>query len=317
MGGRTPLGPVAVGAAPPSVQLNEFDDLQTDFSLYYLAPADVAPAPASSSRLANLSILTSLDRPGDTFTLGCVVGGGGTSGAAPLVVRAAGPSLRLFGIDSALDDPRFDVFAQGRRVGGNDNWGGAGGLAQAMAAVGAFAFAGTNSRDAAALLSLPGGAATVDVSAAGNGTGAVLAEIYDATPLAGGTAAAPRLLNASVLKPIGRGFSLGFVVAGAAAKNVLLRAIGPTLRSGFGVDDAAADPRLTLQRGPSVLATNDNWGGTAALSAAFASVGAFALPGDSRDAALVYSVLPGNHTVVVSDGGEAGGRILVEIYELP
>jgi hypothetical protein len=158
---------------------------------------------------------------------------------------------------------------------------------------------------------------TVEVSAAGNGTGAILAEIYDATPAADFTAATPRLVNMSVLKPLGGGFSLGFVVAGTAPKSVLIRAIGPTLQTLFGVADAVGDPRLALHRGPSVLATNDNWGGTAAFSSAFTSVGAFALPGDSRDAAVIYSVLPGNHTIAVSDGGGADGRILVEVYELP
>ena len=136
MGGRTPLGPVAVGTAAPTAELNEFDDLQTDSSLYYLAAADVAPAPPGNSRLSNFSIFTSLDRPGDTFTLGYVVGGSGAGGAKPLVVRAAGPSLRPFGITNALDDPKFEVFAQNQRVGGNDNWGGTAELARAMAASG-------------------------------------------------------------------------------------------------------------------------------------------------------------------------------------
>jgi hypothetical protein len=317
MGGRTPLGPVAVGTDAPTAQLHEFDDLQTDSSLYYLAAADVAPAPADDSRLTNLSILAVLDRPGDTFTLGCVVGGAGTRGTKPVVVRVAGPSLRPFGITHAADDPRFEVFAQNQRLGGNDNWGGSDVLARTMAAVGAFAFAGADSRDAAALLTLPGGAATVDVAAAGTNPGAVLAEIYDATPSADMTTTTPRLINASVLKPLGPGFALGLVVAGPAPKNILIRAIGPTLQSSFNVTDAVGDPRITLQRGPSVLSTNDNWGATAALSAAFATVGAFPLAADSRDAALVYSVLPGNHTVSVSDAGRATGRILVEVYELP
>jgi hypothetical protein len=35
-GGRTPLGPISVGGPAPTVQLNDFDDLQTDRSLYYV-----------------------------------------------------------------------------------------------------------------------------------------------------------------------------------------------------------------------------------------------------------------------------------------
>jgi hypothetical protein len=317
MGGRTPLGPVAVGSPAPTAHLNEFDDLQTDQSLYYLAPADAGAAPASSSRLSNLSVLTSIDQPGGGFTLGYVVGGSGTSGSKSLVVRTVGPSLRAFGLTNAVADPKFEVFSGIQKVGENDNWGGAENLARAMSAVGAFPLAGADSRDAASLLARPGGMTTVEISAAGNGTGAILAEIYDATPAADFTAATPRLVNMSVLKPLGGGFSLGFVVAGTAPKSVLIRAIGPTLQTHFGVTDAVGDPRLTLQRGPSILAANDNWGGDTAVGAASSAVGAFALPGDSRDAALVYGVLPGNHTVAVSDGGGAGGRILVEVYELP
>ena len=42
----------------------------------------------------------------------------------------------------------------------------------------------------------------------------------------------------TVLKTLGGGFSLGFVVDGPAHKNILIRAIGPTLKSLFGVTDA-------------------------------------------------------------------------------
>ena len=41
---------------------------------------------------------------------------------------------------------------------------------------------------------------------------------------------------------------------------------------------AIADPQLTLFSGQTSIGTNNNWGGTAALSAAFTAVGAFALP---------------------------------------
>jgi len=35
-GGRTPLGPISIGGSAPAAQLNDFDDLQSDRSLYYL-----------------------------------------------------------------------------------------------------------------------------------------------------------------------------------------------------------------------------------------------------------------------------------------
>lgn len=270
-----------------------------------------------SSRLSNLSILTSLDAAGDAFTMGYVVGGTGTSGPKPLVIRAAGPSLAALGVAGTLGDPRLELFTGAAKLSENDNWGGSAAVANAMAAVGAFAYAGPDSRDAAVAIAVAGGDNSVKISGVGNATGAVIAEIYDATPSADFTATTPRLVNVSVLKPLGAGFTAGFVVGGSGLKNVLVRAIGPTLGTAFGVGGAVVDPQLTLYSGQTIVAANDNWGGGPTLAAAFASVGAFALPADSRDAAVVAALAPGNYTVQVAGVTGATGMILVEIYELP
>ena len=269
------------------------------------------------SRLINLSVLAPLATPGDTLTLGYVMGGTGTAGTTPLLVRAAGPSLGPLGVAGPLADPKIEFFAGATKTGENDNWAGAGAVASAMAAVGAFAYTGPTSRDAAVVLTVAGGDNSVRVSAADNGTGRVIAELYDANPAAGLTGVEPRLVNASVLQQVGTGFTAGFVVGGTSVKHVLIRAVGPTLGSAFGVGGAVSDPQLTLNSGPTAIATNDNWGGGATLGSAFASVGAFALPANSRDAAVMASLHPGNYTVQVSGVGGANGLVLVEIYELP
>jgi hypothetical protein len=106
----------------------------------------------NSARLINLSVRTTIPTSGDSFTLGYVVGGG--SGTKPLVIRAAGPSLSAFGISDALADPKLELFASSASSGENDNWGGGAALTEAMAAVGAFAFAGPTSRDSAVLANL-------------------------------------------------------------------------------------------------------------------------------------------------------------------
>lgn len=49
---------------------------------------------------------------------------------------------------------------------------------------------------------------------------------------------------------------------------------------------------------------------------AFAQAGAFALPADSRDAAVVVRLPPGGYTVVVSGVAATIGTALVEIYDL-
>jgi hypothetical protein len=96
------------------------------------------------------------------------------------------------------------------------------------------------------------------------------------------------------------------------AKNVLLRAVGPGLAQ-FGVSGTMPDPKLDLFQGSTLQVSNDNWGGTSTLTTTFASVGAFALPPTSLDAALLSSV-DGGRTAQIS--GAAAGNVLVEAYDV-
>jgi hypothetical protein len=268
-------------------------------------------------RIINLSILTSIAASNDSFSMGYTVGGDGTTGTKPLVIRADGPSLGALGVSGALDDPQMDFYAGSTRTGGNNDWGGGSDLAAAMSSVGAFPFASPASKDAAAFANLPKGGNSVVVSANGNGTGAVIAEIYDATPAASFGAATPRLTNVSVLKPIGNGLTAGFVIGGSTPRPVLIRAIGPSLAT-FGVSGVLSDPQLMLfDSSQATVGQNDDWGGSTALTAAFGITGAFSLPANSKDAALVTTLSPGLYTVQVSGVGGATGIALVEIYELP
>lgn len=276
----------------------------------------VAPA-ANFGRLINLSILTDIPAPGESFTMGYVVGGTGTAGAKPLVIRAAGPSLGALGVPGTLANPQIELFAGSSKVADNDNWGGGATLANAMAAVGAFAYARPDSLDAAAARAVTTRDNSVKVAAADTGTGTAIAEIYDATPAAEFNLTTPRLINVSVLKHIGTGLTAGFVVGGPSARTVLIRAVGPTL-GGFGVDGVVTNPRLTLfAAGGTELGGNDDWGGGAALAAAFNAVGAFTLPSNSADAALLVTLPPGNYTVEVKGAGTTTGVALVEVYEVP
>jgi hypothetical protein len=279
-------------------------------------PASLTVTPGVAGRLINLSIQTTVATGGDNFSMGFVVGGAGTTGAKPLVIRAAGPSLGAFGVPGTLDDPKIELFAGATKTDENDNWGGAAAIANAMAAVGAFPFSGPTSRDAAIVANITQRDNSVKVSATGSGSGLVLAEIYDATPAASFTATTPRLINVSVIKNIGALLSAGFVIGGNASQSVLIRAIGPTLGS-FGVGGTIADPQLALFSGTNKIGENNDWGGTAALAAAFVQVGAFALPAASKDAAILVTLAPGNYSVQVTGVGGTSGVALVEVYEVP
>ncbi len=129
-----------------------------------------------------------------------------------------------------------------------------------------------------------------------------------------------RLANLSVRTQAGTGdqtLITGFSLSGGTgAKQLLVRAIGPTL-SVFGVGGTLVDPFVEIAPlSAPTIATNDNWGGTAALTAAFTTVGAFALtPDTSRDAALLFSPTPGSYTAKVT-GANNGTRVaLVEVYD--
>jgi hypothetical protein len=106
----------------------------------------------------------------------------------------------------------------------------------------------------------------------------------------------------------------GFVIGGNSTKKVLLRGVGPSLGA-LGVTSPLADPQLRVFNGKGELvAHNDNWGGTTALTQAMQRIGAFALPANSKDAALLLDLTPGAYTVHVLNGGQAGVA-LAEIYD--
>jgi hypothetical protein len=270
-------------------------------------------------RLINLSISTAVSAADPLFTVGTVIGGAGTAGAKPLLVRAVGPALGVFGVDGVLADPKLELFnALAAKEQENERWGGSAVLTQAFARVGAFPFP-DGSLDAAVFSEAfqPGGY-TVQVSGAGGTAGNVLAEVYDATPAVAFTASVPRLINVSVRKQIDAGSTLtaGFVIGGQTARTVLVRAIGPGLEV-FGVEGTMPDPRMALFRGTVQIAENDNWGGDAQLTSAAAAVGAFPIADSgSRDAMLLITLAPGNYTAQVNAVG-AGGSALVEVYEVP
>lgn len=104
----------------------------------------------------------------------------------------------------------------------------------------------------------------------------------------------------------------GFIIAGSEPKEVVLRAIGPSLTD-FGIANALADPVLELHGSDGALITmNDNWKEdqqTEIEESGFQ-------PGDDLEAAIVTTLDPGNYTAIVSgkDGGTGVG--LVEGYDL-
>ena len=109
--------------------------------------------------------------------MGFVVGGAGASGNKSLLLRGMGPSLGALGVAEALADPRLALFHDTTELAVNDNWGGDATVAALSARLGAFAFSGPTSKDAA-LAALPDtDGYTVQIASADGSQARLVAEL--------------------------------------------------------------------------------------------------------------------------------------------
>ncbi len=273
--------------------------------------ATAAIGSSGTARLVNIATRAALGGTAGTPIPGFVLSGTGTKS---MLVRAVGPSLASFGVTGFLADPRLSLVSGSATVASNDNW--LAGDAATFTATGAFALTAA-SKDAALVSTLAAGAYTAPVTATDGGSGVALLEVYDAA-----TSSSLNVINASTRAFVGTGDSVlipGFVISGTGSLKLLIRAVGPTLTT-FGVTGVLADPTITLYRGTTALATNDNWSSAAnatEISATASAVAAFALPAGSRDAALVTTLPAGAYTAIVSGVGNTTGTALVELYVVP
>ncbi|PYK68063.1 MAG: hypothetical protein DME45_09090, partial [Verrucomicrobia bacterium] len=157
---------------------------------------------------------------------------------------------------------------------------------------------------------LPNGKVLIAAGVGHSGDVLATAELYD-TP-------ASRLVNFSTRGFVQTGTEVligGFIVTGASPKQVILRALGPTLgRAPFNVPNALANTVLELYDASNVLITsNDNWGSAPNASAISAS--GFAPP-NNLESAIVTTLSPGNYTAVVRGANNSSGVALVEGYDL-
>ncbi len=273
---------------------------------------------AGSSRLTGLSTRGYVPA-GGSLTPGFYLRG---SGSKSIIVRAVGPSLSNYGVTNPLSDPRMDLIVAGGSMPllSNDDWGFNANLPALRAAM-PFPLA-EGSKDAAALVTLstttnfgytvrivPSGAAT---------SGIAMAEVYDLEA----TTASVQFFSLSTLGFTGPGDNVltpGFFITGTGSKQLLIRAVGPTLGAApYNVPGVLADPQfVVIPLGQSfAVAGNDNWGDTAALKAAFVQTNDFALLTGSKDAAAIVRLPPGGYTIQATGVGGTTGNVLVEVYDM-
>ncbi len=274
----------------------------------------------NTARLVSFSARSRVT-PGNPQIAGLVTN---SANPRPVLVRAIGRGLLSFNVGSSvLPEPMLRLYT-GAQAFAEDRGGATAPSINALAArVGAFPIVnsppvyfppGTNLGSALSL-SLGNGVFTAHTSSGDANSGISLFEIYDA----GETAAAGQFLrDVSVRGRTGTGADMltaGFVVAGNGPLKVLVRGVGPTLAQ-FGVSGVVADPSIAVYRAgsSSPFASNDNWGGAAAVVAAAQRIGAFPLPAGSKDAALLLTLEPGVYTLQLTAADAAGGEALAEIY---
>lgn len=140
---------------------------------------------------------------------------------------------------------------------------------------------------------------------------------YQITALNDGVAA-HGFLNISTRAHVGTGddgLIGGFIITGNASKKVIIRALGPSLAvGGTLLPSRLADPTLELRdKAGALIFSNDNWMDSPQKEQIIEST---LPPGDSREAAIVATLVPGNYTVIMRGMSNTTGLGLVEMYDL-
>ncbi len=271
-----------------------------------------------TSQLVNIST-----RAYATTENGVTIGGFVIAGSDPkqVLIRAVGPTLTNFSLSASevLADPIIELYRGEERLAANDNWAensNASEIATTAGRVGASPLAATDTSSAALLITLEPGVYTFITKGKNNTSGIVLLEVYDADTEGSTFANISTRAHATQNNGVAIG---GFVISGDAPKQVLMRAVGPTLTSyGLGQSEVLLDPTIELRQGEATLATNDNWGDIANVTDMLdvgSRIGASPLSStDTQSAALLMTLEPGVYSFIVKGKNNTSGLVLVEIY---
>lgn len=258
---------------------------------------------ASGPRLKNISTRLQVGTGDNVLIGGFIVGG---SAPRQVMIRAVGPSLSSSGVAGVLGDPTLEVYQGGTLIASNDDWG----SGMSREAIQRSGLAPTNDLESGAVITLEPGSYTTIVRGRQNATGVALVEAYVLD------AAGPsEIVNISTRGNVGRGDNVmigGFIVGDDRATRVMIRAIGPSLRSS-GIARPLPDPALEIYGSDGALrASSDNW----RAAQEHEIVATNLPPTDDREAAIVASLPPGSYTAIVRGANNTTGVALVEVYKL-
>lgn len=262
----------------------------------------LAPPPTAAVNLSTRAIVGI----GDDVLIGGFI----VVGDAPkkVIVRAIGPSLKANGqpVSGRLEDPTLALYdGKGVLIRENDDW-----KSNQEQAIKDSTVPPADERESAIVATLEPGNYTAQVKGKGVASGIALVELYDLD-----TANTARLAQISTRGNVREDDNVmigGFIIAGDAAANVLVRAIGPELKNRH-VADALDDTTLELRdANGGLLAHNDDWRTDQEQEIKATTVP----PTDNRESAIVRSLSKGRYTAIVRGKGNTTGVALVEVYVL-
>jgi hypothetical protein len=257
--------------------------------------------PAMSSVLANLSTRLRVET-GDN----ALIGGFIIAGFQPktVIIRGIGPSLPMA---DRLADPVLELRdATGALVETNDNWV----ASPKKAAILASTVPPSNDLEAAIVATLPAYnyGYTAIVRGKDNATGFGVVEVYDLD-----SSVDSELANIATRGFVQGGDNVliaGTIVLGQDTRNVIVRAIGPSLP----IAGKLENPTLELRNGNGdILDANDDWVTSANKQAIIDSTVA---PSNNLESAIVRALAPAAYTAIVRGVGNTSGIAVVEVYAL-
>jgi uncharacterized protein (DUF1800 family) len=272
-----------------------------------LAPLSLAAA-TGVANLSNISTRLQIETGDSVGIAGFIVQG---TGNKQVLIRALGPSLTALGVAGALADPTLELHdASGQIIATNDNWDQGANIQAWHTSLGLTL---PQASESVISMSLAPGAYTAIVRGVNGTSGVALVEAYDCDATA---PCAPINISTRGVVRLGPAVMIGgFIVQGTIPKQVLVRAIGPTLAT-FGVSNVLTDPQLDIYDGTGAkIYSNNDWQTQSAQGVADVTATGKAPP-DPRESALVVTLNPGAYTAIVSGNGGAQGNALVEVYDL-
>ncbi|RKX35190.1 MAG: hypothetical protein DRP71_04400 [Verrucomicrobia bacterium] len=295
----------AVGVADEADNVESLNRASFEVSNYRLAESDLDP----TAKMINVSTRAIVGNGDEVLIGGFAVGG---SEDKTVLVRALGPSLRLYGVRDPLSALKVTLFQDKIALAENSGWR----MGPDFEQVIKTGFAPGSDLEPAILMTVQPGLYTAVVEATDGARGVSLVEVYDV----GDTG--PHLVNLSTRGYVGTGEEVligGFVIVGRGdlTKRILIRALGPSLAD-FGVSGAMFDPAMTLyDESGVVLLENDDWD-KSNLQDVIAQLGY--APKVRRESAMILDLTPGLYTVVVrpfeNTEGQEPGVGLIEAYEI-